>query len=129
MSYRSFIQLWRRLGLSTLTNRYSSDRRELRALQQRQSTSRTHNKSAEDATPVGADFSTLEYAIESRILEAPLLELSYYVDVVGEVPEHTEHVNIESVDVGNGDISPEWGFDIIISGGFVRYGPWADRQR
>jgi hypothetical protein len=93
---------------------------------------RTYKKSAkftEDATPVGADFSTLEYAIESRILEAPLLELSYYADAVGEVPEHTDYVNTESIDVGNGDISPEWGFDIIISGGFLRYGPWADRQR
>jgi hypothetical protein len=86
-------------------------------------------KSAEDATPVGADFSALEYAIEFRILEAPVLELSYHADAVGEVPAHTEHVNIESIDVGNGDISPEWGFDIIISGGFLRYGPWADRQR
>lgn len=57
------------------------------------------------------------------------MELSYYADAVGEVPEHTEHVNIESIDIGNGDVSPEWGFDIIICGGFLRYGPWADRQR
>jgi hypothetical protein len=57
------------------------------------------------------------------------LELSYYADAVGEVPEHTEHISIEPIDIGNGDISPEWGFDIIINGGFLRYGPWADRQR
>jgi len=110
-----------------LTNKYSSDRRELRALQQQRSTSQPHKKSAksaEDATSIGA-----EYAVESRILEAPVLELSYYADAVGEVPEHTEHVNAESIDIGNGDISPEWGVDIIISSGFLRYGPWADRQR
>jgi hypothetical protein len=71
----------------------------------------------------------LEYAIEFKILEAPIVELSYYADAVGEVPEHAEQVNIESIDIGNGDISPEWGFDIIISGGFLKYGPWADRQR
>lgn len=98
-------------------------------------TPRPHKKSgkaADDITPIGADFSKIEYAIQRKILEAPLLELSYYTDVVGEVPSHseqTDHIGIESIDIGNGDISPEWGIDLIISGGFLKYGPWADRQR
>lgn len=89
-------------------------------------------KSADAATPIGADFSKIEYAIQRKILEAPLLELSYYTDIVGEVPsrsEQSEHVGLDSIDIGNGDISPEWGIDLIISGGFLKYGPWADRQR
>jgi hypothetical protein len=60
-----------------------------------------------------------------------VLEVSYYADVVGKVP--TEHdggtAGLESFDVGNGDLPPEWGVDIVVHGGFFRYGPWADRQR
>jgi hypothetical protein len=31
--------------------------------------------------------------------------------------------------VGNGDLPPEWGIDIVTHGGTLSYGPWADRQR
>ena len=78
------------------------------------------------------DFSVLEYAIERRILEAPVLELSYYADVVGVVPhqEHDTPLNpSDPFDIGNGDIPPEWGIDLVIRSGVLRYGPWADRQR
>ncbi|KAJ8503140.1 hypothetical protein ONZ45_g11120 [Pleurotus djamor] len=73
-----------------------------------------------------------EYAIERKILEAPILELSYYADVVGEVPplsEQTEPIGVESFDIGNGGLSPQWGVDIALRNAFIRYGPWADRQR
>lgn len=61
-----------------------------------------------------------------------MLELSYYADVVGEVPplsEQVEPIGVESIDIGNGGLSPQWGIDIIVRNGFIRYGPWADRQR
>lgn len=81
---------------------------------------------------MGADFSVLEYAIERKILEAPVLELSYYADVVGVVP-HQGHDTTpnpsDPFDIGNGDLPPEWGFDLVIRNGGLRYGPWADRQR
>jgi hypothetical protein len=82
-------------------------------------------------TPIGIDFSTFEYAIEYKLLETPMLELSYYFDAPGEVPPLSEVQApvLEPVDVGNGDVSPEWGIDLVIWGGFLRYGPWADRQR
>ncbi|CAL1706934.1 unnamed protein product [Somion occarium] len=87
-------------------------------------------KSAEDATPVGADFSTLEYAKESKILECPRLELLYYADVVGIVPVVPEATAaLDPQDIGNGDLPPEWGIDLALNGGSLRYGPWADRQR
>lgn len=86
----------------------------------------------DDETPVGADFTTLEYAIERKILEAPVLELSYYADVVGSVPADNVHhaaVTGDPFDIGNGDLPPEWGIDLVIRNGILRYGPWADRQR
>jgi hypothetical protein len=81
--------------------------------------------------PVGPDSAKREYAIERRLLEAPILDLSYYVDVVGVVPVEPRSVadGSEEHDVGNGDTSPEWGLDLVLHGGFLRYGPWADRQR
>lgn len=93
---------------------------------------KTH-KVVEEETPLGIDFSMHEYATERKILEAPALELTYYVDAVGEVPADltttTPFTPNVLYDIGNGDVGPEWGFDIVIFGGTLRYGPWADRQR
>jgi hypothetical protein len=89
-------------------------------------------KLEDQETPIGIDFSTHEYAIERNILETPTLDLTYYVDVVGEVPPfpHTDPFSRgDVVDIGNGDTAPEWGFEIVINGGALKYGPWADRQR
>ncbi len=86
-------------------------------------------KSVDVEFPVGPDSAKQEYAIERKVLEAPVLDLSYYVDVVGAVPVEPRSVDREEFDVGNGDTSPEWGLDLILYGGFLRYGPWADRQR
>lgn len=90
-----------------------------------------NSRTLEEETPIGIDFGTHEYAIERKVLEAPALELTYYVDDVGEVPmDASPSCNAGSVhDIGNGDTDPEWGFDLIIFGGIIRYGPWADRQR
>ena len=35
----------------------------------------------------------------------------------------------ETDEMGNIAPPPEYGIDIVIQGGYVRYGPWADRQR
>jgi len=86
-------------------------------------------KSVDVEFPVGPDSAKREYAIERKIIEAPVLDLSYYVDVVGVVPVEPRSVDREEFEVGNGDTSPEWGLDLILHGGFLRYGPWADRQR
>jgi hypothetical protein len=86
-------------------------------------------QSVDIETPVGPDSAKREYAIDRRLLEAPVLELSYYVDVVGFVPVESRVLDYEEDIVGNGDTSPEWGLDLILHGGFLRYGPWADRQR
>jgi len=59
-----------------------------------------------------------------------MLDLSYYVDIVGDVPQTSQTSStLEPFDIGNGDVSPEWGVEVVIWGGILRYGPWADRQR
>lgn len=60
------------------------------------------------------------------------MELLYYADVVGEIPwdPHAEPIKTsDNIDVANGGMPPEWGIDIVVRSGFLRYGPWADRQR
>ncbi|KAF9529375.1 hypothetical protein CPB83DRAFT_789894 [Crepidotus variabilis] len=132
--YRAFIRIWRQLGLSRLTLDYFATRKAQRHAQKSISSALPgfkKSKPVEDETPIGIDFSTHEYVLERKILEAPALDLTYYVDVVGDVPSEyvAPFLNNATYDVGNGDTGPEWGFDMIIHGGILRYGPWADRQR
>ncbi|KAJ6593973.1 hypothetical protein B0H19DRAFT_1365929 [Mycena capillaripes] len=128
LSHQAFAKLWRHLKLYDTTRKFPTNQD---YVDHSVPSSRSHekHKSFDEDTPIGADFSTLEYAIERKILEAPILELTYYTDVVGDVPSLPHPVDTEPGDIGNGDIGPEWGIDLVIRGGFLRYGPWADRQR
>lgn len=136
-AYRSFIRIWRQLGLYELTSKYFATRRQQHIAHQTIHSStrgvfRKSKKKLDEDTPIGIDFSTYEYAVERKVLECPVLELSYYVDVVGEVPplpHHEQFSRSDVIDIGNGDTPPEWGLDLVIHGGFLKYGPWADRQR
>ncbi|KAH7927135.1 hypothetical protein BV22DRAFT_1193843 [Leucogyrophana mollusca] len=134
LSFRAFSKLWR--GLSLYSSMFNPRHPLFGNHAVRHKTSfipgRGSHKSLDDETPVGADFNILEYAVERRVLEAPLLELSYYADVVGDVPAEqncAKGMGLESFDIGNGDLPPEWGVDLVIRSGALRYGPWADRQR
>lgn len=50
--------------------------------------------------------------------------------IAGPVPDPSEADYIDETDeLGNVDLPPEYGIDIMIHGGIVKYGPWADRQR
>ncbi|PCH43678.1 hypothetical protein WOLCODRAFT_122406 [Wolfiporia cocos MD-104 SS10] len=146
LSFSSFQKLWNSLELwSVALPSYSSSRalRAMRSLFGYASVPVPHppaswgwrksQKKSDEETPVGIDFSTLEYAMERKILEAPVLELLYYADVVGLVPEPSQSSSnigdVDPFDVGNGDLPPEWGVNVVVRGGFMRYGPWADRQR
>ncbi|CAG8440113.1 7211_t:CDS:10 [Ambispora gerdemannii] len=71
-----------------------------------------------------------EYAKVPIILDCVELDMNYYVDVAGKVPRIPVPIdNTEELEIGNGDLAPEWGIDLSVSGGTVNYGPWADRQR
>lgn len=128
LSFRDFDKLWFRARyhfpyFKPRQGRYGNPEKEGR---------KKARKAEEVESHIGADFSKLEYAIDRKLLEAPLLELTYYADVAGEVPEDpqkTGRTDLEFFDIGNGDIPPEWGIDLVTHNAVVHYGPWADRQR
>ena len=134
-SYRTFQKLWRQVRLYKLVIDYFATRRAQRHKDSTHTSAfpfRKSKKPTDEGTPIGRDFSVIEYVIERRILEAPVLELTYYVDVVGEVPSHSIRPQFGGhgiYDIGNGDTDPEWGFTVVVYGGILRYGPWSDRQR
>ncbi|KDR75835.1 hypothetical protein GALMADRAFT_156774 [Galerina marginata CBS 339.88] len=130
-NYRTFFKLWRQIKLYGLVTDYFATRRTQHINQTAgAATAKKSKKTIDEDTPVGIDFSTFEYAVERKMLETPTLDLTYYVDVVGEVPSQPITRCQDGVhDIGNGDTAPEWGIDLVMYGGFLRYGPWADRQR
>jgi len=129
LSFSKLARLWRLLRLHRLLNA-GRDQQTTRQHQHELPSSRLKS-SLDEETPIGVDFSKLEYAVERKILEAPILVLSYYADVVGDVPDQMSQAASSSdpYDIGNGDLAPEWGIDLIIWSGVLRYGPWADRKR
>ncbi|WWC90151.1 uncharacterized protein L201_005084 [Kwoniella dendrophila CBS 6074] len=71
-----------------------------------------------------------EYAKVTTLLETHRLDLTYYADTPGLVPHSSESPYIDELDqIGNVDLPPEYGIDIVIHKGNIRYGPWADKQR
>lgn len=122
LSFNVFDRIWKHLGFYKLF----FDPKQPHASHQSKA-----RKSQDQDTPVGLNSASIEYAKEPKILEAPVLELMYYVDVVGAVPSghHRMASGLDPLDIGNGDFPPEWGIDLIIRSGHIRYGPWADRQR
>ncbi|KAG9285770.1 hypothetical protein G9A89_013195 [Geosiphon pyriformis] len=71
-----------------------------------------------------------EYAKMPLILDCKELVMDYYSDYAGKVPPRSLPIDsTEDIEIGNGDRSPEWGINLLIAGGTINYGPWADRQR
>ncbi|XP_006461147.1 hypothetical protein AGABI2DRAFT_185437 [Agaricus bisporus var. bisporus H97] len=129
LSYRSFRRIWRQLGLYPLTSSYGLNRQRQRNFRAFSTQSRSKRETAvEEETPIGADFATLEYAVERKMLETPVLELDYFVDIVGDVPPLEDQMFPMLNEFGNGDISPDWILELVVSGGTLRFGPWAQRQ-
>lgn len=84
-----------------------------------------------------AEIENHQYGKASMLYTEGSIDFTYYADVAGFVP-HGEansekrralHDGLEKPDVGNRDLSPEWGIDLRLHGGKITYGPWADRQR
>ena len=71
-----------------------------------------------------------EYAKVTTLLDSPALDLTYYADSPGTVPEPADAETVDPKDeLGNVEPCPEYGIDIAVYGGTIKYGPWADRQR
>ena len=79
-----------------------------------------------------ARWSSIEYAMVTTLLDSPRAAIGFYWDVPGVVPERklpptlSDTTATENI---NGDLPPEWGVDLMVQGGLINYGPWADRQR
>ena len=53
-----------------------------------------------------------------------------FTDGTGIVPSPSEAETFDEGDeFGNVELPPEYGIDIVVYGGIIKYGPWADRQR
>lgn len=75
-------------------------------------------------------WSHVDYARFSQILDSPAVHINFYWDIPGEVSEEESDQQADShCDEVNGCTPPAYGLDLTIRGGFVNYGPWADRLR
>ncbi|KPI44078.1 Protein CSF1 [Cyphellophora attinorum] len=75
-------------------------------------------------------WSHVDYARFSTILDCPAVHFNFYWDIQGPVPSS------DAVTAGegngyllNGDVPPAYGMNLVVKGGDVNYGPWADRLR
>lgn len=77
-------------------------------------------------------WKAIEYGQFPTILDSPKIAVSIYWDVPGLVLKPGGNLRQAyphiSEDI-NGAVPPDWGVDVRIFGGHMRYGPWADRQR
>ncbi|KLO15399.1 hypothetical protein SCHPADRAFT_995885 [Schizopora paradoxa] len=128
LSVQIFTRLWRRarLRFPFFNNRHR------RYAHPEKDGKKKRKAPKEEECHVGADFSKLEYGVERNILEAPQLDLVYYADFAGPVPNGSqiyEAEGLENMDIGNGGLPPEWGIELVTYSASIHYGPWADRQR
>lgn len=126
LSFPTFSKLWRHLRLWRVLPSRPKSHISVHALAAHAIPFQDRHKQNADTKE---DASVVEYAEERKILETSVLELHYYADVVGVVPP--QHVNTDGLhhDSISGNLPPEWGIELVMHGGFVRYGPWADRKR
>ncbi len=77
-------------------------------------------------------WKAIEYGRIPTILDSPKLAISVYWDIPGLVmmPDNSfSQPHPDASEDINGEAPPDWGVDVRIFGGNIRYGPWADRQR
>ncbi|KAK7927037.1 hypothetical protein PG985_004035 [Apiospora marii] len=78
-------------------------------------------------------WSSVEYAAVTTLVESPEATLTIFWDVPGKVTraqrQQGASADQKSANNVNGSTSPAWAINLQIKGGFVNYGPWADRYR
>jgi hypothetical protein len=86
----------------------------------------------EDVTNEHDEWDPIEYALYSTIAEVPKIAMTFYWDIPGLVPYDQEMFDVgdkgSAGDI-NGSSPPAYGMDLYVHGGYIHYGPWADRQR
>ncbi|OAP58367.1 hypothetical protein AYL99_07457 [Fonsecaea erecta] len=75
-------------------------------------------------------WSHVEYARFSQILDSPAVHFKFFWDMPGKVTEAdaelSRHADVKDINMSK---PPAYGMDLTVKGGFVNYGPWADRLR
>ncbi|KAI4209611.1 MAG: hypothetical protein LQ351_007460 [Letrouitia transgressa] len=77
-------------------------------------------------------WKAIEYGQCPRILESPKVFMSLFWDVPGLVAHDVDNQgHIQEGPSGNElhESPPEWAIELRVTGGIIRYGPWADRMR
>jgi hypothetical protein len=79
------------------------------------------------------EWQDVEYAKASTLVDVEQVDMRFYWDIPGKVPEVAAEMHHllpdEQEDHMNGSKPPDYGLDFAVHGGFIVYGPWADRQR
>ncbi|SMR46527.1 unnamed protein product [Zymoseptoria tritici ST99CH_1E4] len=79
------------------------------------------------------EWQDVEYAKASQLAEIDRVTMRFYWDMAGLVRDQQidpqSPLSSKYEDDINGSPPPEYGMDLGVHGGFVVYGPWADRQR
>lgn len=87
----------------------------------------------DDNDEVANEWQDVEYAKASTLVDVEQVDMRFYWDIPGKVPEiaaeRSQLLQDEEEDHMNGSAPPAYGLDFAIHGGFIVYGPWADRQR
>ncbi|KAK2740546.1 hypothetical protein FQN57_006050 [Myotisia sp. PD_48] len=77
-------------------------------------------------------WNSVDYGRFSTLLDCPSIKFCYYWDIAGKVPNSTSipssRPKLHAGNINNAE-PPKWGMDLVIRGGIVNYGPWADRER
>lgn len=75
-------------------------------------------------------WSHVEYARFSTIVDCPAINFNFYWDIQGPLPDSdaVQAEQVSSYDL-NGGVPPGYGMHLVVRGGDVNYGPWADRLR
>jgi hypothetical protein len=125
MTYIKFVKLWRKWSLASAIPRPKTEANHAGPMRTATQRMRRVFRRHEDTTDE-IDYTTFEYAVERKLLEAPTMDITYYIDNVGFIPILMDGTQAASE---SKDTEPEWGIDIVIHGGVIKYGPWSDRQR
>ncbi|KAL9617017.1 MAG: hypothetical protein Q9160_008171 [Pyrenula sp. 1 TL-2023] len=89
----------------------------------------------EEARDEHAGWNSVEYARYSTLVDCPSINFTFYWDVPGPVmlpspaQNAVEGSDKRHLDDINGSKAPAYGLKILIDGGIINYGPWADRMR
>jgi len=90
-----------------------------------------HRYLEDDHQDKHGEWDSVEYGKSSVIADIRALSLRFYWDIPGTVPVNHKkhHVPAATTSNINGSTPPDYGMSIVVKGGHVNYGPWADRHR